>query len=106
MVGATEHGRAAGDPLPPGRARTASRPRAPTSRVFVGAHLDGGASRVCWPPACSRRDPLVLAALLAPGYYGGMVAGTRLFARFDDRRFRQLHAARCCAAVSLGILLA
>lgn len=29
--------------------------------------------------------------LLAPGYYGGLVVGTRLFARFNDARFRQFN---------------
>ena len=51
------------------------------------------------------RDPLVLAVLLAPGYYGGMVAGTRLFARFDDRGFRCFTLV-FLAAVSAAILLA
>jgi hypothetical protein len=51
------------------------------------------------------RDPLVLAVLLAPGYYGGMVAGTRLFARFDDRGFRRFTLV-FLAAVSAAILLA
>jgi uncharacterized membrane protein YfcA len=48
---------------------------------------------------------LVLAALLAPGYYGGMVLGTRLFSRFNDQRFRQFTLA-LMLAVSTGILLA
>lgn len=30
-----------------------------------------------------------IAALLAPGYYGGLVAGTRLFRHLDDVRFRR-----------------
>ncbi len=50
-------------------------------------------------------DPrsLWIAAALAPGYYGGMIAGTRLFARFDDRRFRQFTLV-LMMAVSAGIL--
>lgn len=46
-----------------------------------------------------------LAALLAPGYYGGIVLGARVFPRLGDRRFRQLVLA-LLMAVSLGILLA
>ena len=42
---------------------------------------------------------------LAPGYYGGLVVGTRLFARFDDARFRQF-TLLLMIAVSTGILLA
>ena len=48
---------------------------------------------------------LRLALLLAPGYYLGMVAGSRLFARFDDRRFRQFTLV-LMMAVSVGILAA
>jgi len=48
---------------------------------------------------------LVLALLLAPGYYAGMVAGTRLFARFDDQGFRRFTLV-FLAAVSAAILLA
>jgi uncharacterized protein len=48
---------------------------------------------------------LLLAALLAPGYYGGMVLGTRLFARFNDQRFRQFTLA-LMLVVSAGILVA
>jgi len=43
--------------------------------------------------------------LLAPGYYGGLVAGTRAFARFSDTRFRQF-TLLLLIAVSAGILLA
>ncbi|MBK6982772.1 MAG: sulfite exporter TauE/SafE family protein [Betaproteobacteria bacterium] len=45
------------------------------------------------------------AALLAPGYFGGIALGMYLFPRFDDRRYRQL-ALALMAVVSLGILLA
>ena len=48
---------------------------------------------------------LLLAAVLAPGYYGGMVLGTRLFARFNDQRFRQFTLA-LMLVVSAGILIA
>ena len=48
---------------------------------------------------------LWLAALLAPGYYLGMVAGTRLFSRFNDTRFRRF-TLFFMLAVAAGILLA
>ncbi len=48
---------------------------------------------------------LWLALALTPGYYLGMVAGTRLFSRFNDRRFRQFTLV-LMMAVSTGILLA
>jgi len=41
---------------------------------------------------------------LAPGYYGGLLAGTRLFSRFNDLRFRQF-TLLLMIAVSTGILL-
>lgn len=50
--------------------------------------------------------PAALAALaLAPGYYGGLVAGTKAFARFNDVRFKQF-TLLLLIAVSTGILLA
>ena len=42
---------------------------------------------------------------LAPGYYGGLVLGTRLFAHFNDTRFRQF-TLLLMIAVSTAILLA
>jgi uncharacterized membrane protein YfcA len=42
---------------------------------------------------------------LAPAYYAGLVAGTRLFPRFSDTRFRQL-TLMLLIGVSTGILLA
>jgi hypothetical protein len=42
---------------------------------------------------------------LAPGYYLGLVAGSRLFLRFNDTRFRQF-TLLLMIAVSAGILLA
>lgn len=42
---------------------------------------------------------------LAPGYYGGVLAGSRLFLRFNDARFRQF-TLLLTIAVSTGILLA
>jgi uncharacterized membrane protein YfcA len=51
------------------------------------------------------KPELLLAALLAPGYYGGMVLGTRLFARFNDQRFRQFTLG-LMLVVSAGLLIA
>ena len=48
---------------------------------------------------------LWLAALLAPGYYLGMVAGTRLFSRFNDTRFRRF-TLFFMLVVAAGILVA
>lgn len=48
---------------------------------------------------------LWLAAVLAPGYYLGMVAGMRLFSRFNDTRFRRF-TLFFMMAVAAGILLA
>ena len=42
--------------------------------------------------------------LLAPGYYVGLVAGSRLFSRFNDTRFRQF-TLFLMIAVSVGIVL-
>jgi uncharacterized membrane protein YfcA len=42
---------------------------------------------------------------LAPPFVLGVLAGTRLFSRFSDQRFRQLVMALMCS-VSLGVLLA
>jgi uncharacterized protein len=43
--------------------------------------------------------------LLAPGYYLGLLAGTRSFSRFNDARFRQF-TLLLLIAVSAGILIA
>jgi hypothetical protein len=59
--------------------------------LWLGGVLD---ARAAW-----------LAAALAPGYYGGMVLGTRLFSRFNDLRFRRF-TLFLMMAVSTGILLA
>ena len=58
-----------------------------------------------WASGVLSWGSLALAALLAPGYFAGMILGSRLFPRFDDRRFRQF-TLLLLAAVSLGILLA
>jgi len=43
--------------------------------------------------------------MFAPGYYLGMVAGTRLFSRFNDTRFRQFTLV-LMMVVATGILFA
>lgn len=48
---------------------------------------------------------VLLAVLFTPGYYLGMVAGIRLFARFNDTRFRQF-TLTFMLLVAIGILLA
>ena len=50
-------------------------------------------------------DALWIAAGMAPGFYLGMVAGARLFSRFNDARFRQF-TLLLMLAVAAGILLA
>jgi hypothetical protein len=50
-------------------------------------------------------DAAATALWLAPGYYGGLVVGTRLFSRFNDARFRQF-TLLLMMAVSAGILFA
>lgn len=50
-------------------------------------------------------DAAWTALWLAPGYYGGLVVGTRVFSRFNDARFRQF-TLLLMMAVSAGILLA
>ena len=47
---------------------------------------------------------LWLALLLTPGYYVGMIAGTRLFSRFNDTRFRQFTLV-FMMVVALGIII-
>ena len=57
-----------------------------------------------WTRGVLDASAALMALALAPGYYGGVAAGTRLFARFNDRRFRQL-ALLLMIAVSGFILL-
>jgi len=71
---------------------------------FVGAISAAGLAGLAWNGVLTW-GAAGLAALLTPGYYGGMVLGTRVFPRFNDRRFRQFTLA-LMAVVSLGILLA
>ena len=58
-----------------------------------------------WWPGVLNAAAVTLAVLLAPGYYGGLVVGTRLFPRFSETRFRQF-TLLLMIAVSTGILLA
>jgi uncharacterized membrane protein YfcA len=58
-----------------------------------------------WVAGVLGSNALVLGLALAPLYYAGLLIGTRLFPRFDERRFRQFTLA-LLAAVSAGILLA
>jgi uncharacterized protein len=46
-----------------------------------------------------------IALVFVPGYYVGLIAGTRLFSRFNDVRFRQF-TLLLLVTVSIGILLA
>jgi len=71
---------------------------------FVGGISFAGVAMLAINGVLGRQE-LLLAALLAPGYYGGMVLGTRLFARFNDQRFRQFTLA-LMLVVSAGILMA
>lgn len=71
---------------------------------FVGAVSAAGLAGL-WLHDALTWGAVAAAAILAPGYYGGMVLGTRLFPRFNDRRFRQFTLA-LMAVVSLGVLLA
>ncbi len=50
------------------------------------------------------RQELAAGALLAPGYLAGLAAGTRLFARFSETRFRQF-TLLLMITVSVGVLL-
>lgn len=71
---------------------------------YVGATALAGCG-VLWMGGVLHADALWLALALAPGYCLGMVAGTRLFARFDDARFRRFTLV-LLMAVAAGILVA
>jgi uncharacterized membrane protein YfcA len=58
-----------------------------------------------WVQGVLDHNALWTALWLAPGYYGGLVVGTRLFSRFNDARFRQF-TLLLMIAVSTGILIA
>jgi uncharacterized membrane protein YfcA len=58
-----------------------------------------------WASGVLGADAAWMGLLLGPGYYGGLLAGVRAFARFNDTRFRQF-TLLLLVAVSTGILLA
>ena len=72
--------------------------------LFVGASSLAGIVAL-WAGGILGWQAATTGVLLAPGYYGGLVAGARLFARFDDIRFRRF-TLMLLIAVSTGILLA
>jgi uncharacterized membrane protein YfcA len=57
--------------------------------TYFVAGISAAAVVMLWIAGVLGMQGLVLALLFAPGYYIGMVAGTRLFSRFNDTRFRQ-----------------
>jgi uncharacterized membrane protein YfcA len=71
---------------------------------FVGGISFAGIAMLAIEGVLGRQE-LLLALILAPGYYGGIMLGTRMFARFNDQRFRQFTLA-LMLLVSTGILLA
>jgi len=58
-----------------------------------------------WVAGVLTLDAALAGLLLAPGYYGGLIVGGRLFPRFSDTRFRQFTLV-LLIVVSAGILLA
>jgi len=58
-----------------------------------------------WQQAVLDMQAALASLWLAPAYYGGLVAGARLFPRFSDTRFRQL-TLLVLIGVSVGILFA
>jgi len=72
--------------------------------LFVAASSVAGIAAL-WAGTILGLDALLTGLLLAPGYYGGLVAGTRAFARFNDVRFRRF-TLFLLITVSTGILLA
>jgi uncharacterized membrane protein YfcA len=73
--------------------------------TFYVGFISLAAVAILWLNGILGITGLWLACALAPGYYLGMVAGTRLFSRFNDQRFRQF-TLLLMMAVSTGILLA
>lgn len=61
--------------------------RANLTYCIAGASLVGVA--VLWWGGLVDLTTAIAALALTPGYYGGMVAGSRLFTRFNDQRFRR-----------------
>ena len=71
---------------------------------YLGALCLAGLALLWWNGVLGA-EALLLSTVLAPGYYVGMVAGIRLFSRFNDQRFRQFTLA-FMLLVATGILLA
>ena len=72
--------------------------------LFVGG-ISLAAIAMFWAGGLLGAAAAWMGLVLAPGYYGGLIAGTRAFARFNDARFRQF-TLLLLIAVSAGILLA
>lgn len=73
--------------------------------TYVVAAFSVFALLALWANGVIGAPSLWLALALSPGYYVGMVVGSRLFARFDDTRFRRF-TLLLMLVVSVGILLA
>lgn len=71
---------------------------------YLGAQCMAGLA-LLWLNGVLGVPGLLLAALLTPGYYAGMVLGMRLFSRFNDTRFRRFTLV-FMLLVAVGILLA
>lgn len=72
--------------------------------LFVAGISSAGLAML-WANGVLGAAALWVGLLLAPGFYGGMVLGIRLFPRFDDTRFRRF-TLLVLVVVSFGILLA
>ena len=75
------------------------------SLTFFLAGISLAALVMLWSRDVLDQHSAWLALLLAPVYRGGLIAGVRLFARFNDTRFRQFTLV-LLIGVSAGILLA
>ena len=75
------------------------------SLTFFLAGISLAALAMLWSRDVLDQHSAWLALLLAPVYWGGLIAGVRLFARFNDTRFRQFTLV-LLIGVSAGILLA
>ncbi len=72
--------------------------------LFVGATSVAGIAAM-WAGGILGAPAAVAGLALAPAYYGGLLAGTKAFARFNDVRFRQF-TLWLLVAVSAAILIA
>jgi len=75
------------------------------SLTFFLAAISLAALVMLWSRDVLDQQSAWIALLLAPVYYAGLFAGVRLFARFNDARFRQF-TLLLLVGVSTGILLA